>query len=78
MNLYGRNIVVSNLLKPIPKIQLRPDFQWCSEDFRRDFNAWLLEEFGAREVAILIPGTNTLVVDPGSFAKIKSSLPQVF
>ena len=63
MNICGMRVVVSPLVGPVPKIQIRPDFKWCSDEFRARFNKWLLDEFGTKEVAYMVSG-GTVVVSP--------------
>lgn len=41
--------VYANSFKPKPKIKLSPEFN-CSDEFRLDMNAWLLDMFGSEEV----------------------------
>ena len=36
----------------IPKLQLSPSFDGCTDRFRAEVNAWLLAEFGFRESTI--------------------------
>ena len=48
--LFGMNVRTSPLIQPVPKIQLSRDFN-CSEEFRENTNAWLLDMFGTKEVA---------------------------
>ena len=33
-----------------PVLKLRDDFEWCSEEFRSEMNAWLLDRFGTRSI----------------------------
>lgn len=41
---------------PVPKIQIRPGFEWVTDDVRADINAWLLETFGTTEYLYFIGG----------------------
>ncbi len=63
LNINGMRVVVSPLITPVPKIQIRADFKWCSDEFRANFNQWLLDEFGTKEVAYMISG-GTIVISP--------------
>jgi hypothetical protein len=52
--LFGLNIIeVPTTL--VPKIKLSDDCP-CSDAFRAEFNAWLLEMFGTRDVSFIKPG----------------------
>jgi hypothetical protein len=31
-----------------PKLQLSPDFKWCTPEFRAETDRWLLERFGTK------------------------------
>lgn len=45
----GMRVVESPLLGLIPKIQISPDFKWCSDEFRAETNRWFLEQFGMHD-----------------------------
>lgn len=40
----------------VPVLQLHPDFEWCSDEFRAQMNAWLLQRFGTQMVAWHVGG----------------------
>lgn len=71
--LFDMQIIVSPLIKPVPVLQVSPDFQFCSDEFRRDMNAWLLEIFGEKEVCFLINGGSAVLVSPKQFATLRGA-----
>lgn len=45
----GFQIVQSHHIRPlIPKLELNPDFEYCTSEFRGEINDWLYEMFGGR------------------------------
>ena len=74
--LFGFKIVESpSRIKP--KIQLSPKFD-CSDEFRRDMNAWLLDMFGERDDSLIRPGFaymfgNTIVMRPEMCAMLSNT-----
>lgn len=68
----GLKVVVNEYIKPVPYLQIAPDFKWCSDEFRAKHNAWLLERFGAYDPVYMI-GRDTAVVSPAMMAKIVSA-----
>jgi hypothetical protein len=34
-----------------PKLQLSPDFKWCTPEFRAETDRWLLERFGTKPMS---------------------------
>ncbi len=72
--LFGMNVMTSSLVRPVPVLQLAPDFTACTEDFRQEMNNWLLDMFGTREVFYVI-GKDTMVMNHAMLAKIKRSIP---
>lgn len=52
--LMGYKVYPSAAVKPVPNLQISPDFKHCSDKFRAEWNSWALERFGSREVAYLI------------------------
>lgn len=36
-----------------PKIQIDPQFKWCSDEFRSRMNSWLAERFGGDPVVFV-------------------------
>lgn len=56
MNYKGMEIVVSSLIKPVPKLQLSHDFNACSDEMKHSMNRWLLEKFGTKEVCYMTGG----------------------
>jgi hypothetical protein len=81
--MFGMRIVESPHIVPVPKIQVSPSFKWCSEECRREMNAFLLDTFGTKEVAYIIDssylsplgfpgrGMDTLVVNPKHVAMLR-------
>ena len=47
-------VMINPYIEPIAKIQIDPNFKWCSDEFRAKMNAWLKETFGTEEVAYMI------------------------
>ena len=70
-NLFGMNVRTSPLVQPVPKIQLSRDFN-CSEEFRENTNAWLLDMFGTKEVAYAFG--NDLILTPATLVELKRTL----
>lgn len=58
----GMKIVVNPLLVPVAKVRLSNDCP-CNFEFRVEYNQWLKEFFGTKEVAYQL-GLNTMVVSP--------------
>ena len=52
--LFGLNIIEARV-DVVPKIKLS-DKAPVSDEFRAEFNAWLVEMFGTKEVGIVPPG----------------------
>lgn len=52
--LAGYKVFPSAAVKTVPNLQISPDFKYCSEKFRAEWNAWALERFGSHEVAYLM------------------------
>lgn len=52
--LFGMPVFESPLVQPVPKLQMSPSFKWCSDECRRETDAWLLDLFGTKEVLYLI------------------------
>lgn len=80
-NLFGQSlfgglrIVESPLIGPVPKIQISPRFQWCTEEFRAEQNAWWLARFGTKQVAYMFNGNlRDIFVGPGSMEAIKRAV----
>ena len=71
-SLFGMNIMTSALVRPVPRIQLSPEFN-CSDSVRTDMNAWLLEMFGTKEVMYRM-GDDTLVLSYDTLKKVKQSM----
>ena len=67
--LNGMKIVVSHLIQPIPVLSLDERFKWCSDAFRSEMNAWLLDMFGTREYALMVG--DSLLVSPKQLALLK-------
>lgn len=71
----GVQLIEHPMLGPEPVLQIRSDFAWCTDRFRAEMNAWLLERFGKREVAYFFGGidgffSQSLIMSPGALAKI--------
>jgi hypothetical protein len=52
--IMGYKVFPSAAVKPVPNLQISPDFKYCSDKFRAEWNAWALERFGSTEVAYLM------------------------
>ena len=76
--LLGLNIIESPHVQPVPVLQLRPQFVWCSDEFRAEMNAWLLEMFGTKEVMYVFDGralglnSSGIFMNPKHIAMIKN------
>jgi hypothetical protein len=72
MLLYGRRIVVNKFLPPPSAVlQVSPSFTDCSEECRKEMNAWLLEMFGTQETSYKIG--DTVFVSPHLFDMLRKS-----
>lgn len=58
--LYGVRVHVSPLARR-PVLQLSPDFEWCSPEFRAKQNAWLLQMFGERDMVVSLPDGSVMI-----------------
>lgn len=73
MNMFnGMKVVQSSIIQEVPKIQLRSDFDACSEKAKREMNNWLRERFGTYLPCYVIGG-NTIVMHPKHAAKLRIS-----
>lgn len=72
--LFGMKIMTSAFIRPVPVLQLSPDFNACTDEFKTEMNQWLLEMFGTKDVAYMI-GKDTLVLNHVMLAQIKQSIP---
>jgi len=59
------------LAGPVPKIQIRHDFEWVTDDVRADINAWLLETFGTTEHLYFI-GESVVFASPKACAILRN------
>ena len=75
--LFGMNVMTSTLVKPVPVLQLSPDFTACTDTFKSEMNQWLLEMFGTKEVMYML-GKDTLALNHAMLAKIKQSIPNYY
>ena len=68
----GFKVVVSPLVQPVPAVQLSHDFNAVSPEFKAEFNAWLLERFGWKDVFYIVNGA--LIVNPKIEAAIRCNV----
>lgn len=73
-SIFGMNVRTSSLVQPVPVLKLSADFKHISDEFRSEIDAWLLDMFGAKEVAYMIGG-NTLVLNSEMLNKLKQAIP---
>lgn len=66
----GIRVIPSHFVQPVPKIQLSPDFEWCTPEFRAETNRWFLERFGTKEVAYMVNGN--FLMNPKQIAMLKN------
>lgn len=63
---------------PRPKIQIRPDLKWITDEARDDINIWLRARFGYRAVldknTCLISPTYGMIVVPHGMAGILANI----
>jgi len=71
--LFGLGVMRSNIVQPVPALQLDPSFSACTDSFKAEMNQWLLETFGTKEVMYVLNG-NTVVMSPGILAEIDRTL----
>jgi hypothetical protein len=70
-SLFGVKVVSSPLVQPVAKLSIRASFEWCTDEFRQEMDAWLKERFGAQKVAMVMPNANTMAVSPDVFDLLK-------
>lgn len=51
------------------KISLDPKFKWCSDEFRREMNSWLREQFGVKNTAYVMG--NKLLVSGETYDRLR-------
>lgn len=72
----GVRVIESPLISPVPKIQISPQFQWCTPEFRAEYDKWLLDRFGTKQVAYMFSGPlkDTFAVGPGGMDVIRRAI----
>lgn len=48
------HVVDTSMLPRVPVLQISKDFKYCSDEFRKEWNAWALERFGTVETAVIL------------------------
>lgn len=75
--LFGIPVIVHPAIKPVPAIQIDPDFKWCSDEFRAKHNAWLLERFGTVRQMLMMTdpssGQQIVVMSPEEFKALREN-----
>lgn len=70
----GMRFVSSNLLpSEAAKLKLHPDCP-CSDKFRREFDAWLLEMFGTKAVLYVMPNEGLVFANDVTLDAIRRSI----
>ena len=72
-DVFGLKIVCSPYLPQIPKLKIRTDFVWCTEETRRSINDWLMVKFAIENVSYVFQygRDERIIVDPKTMAVIK-------
>jgi hypothetical protein len=70
---FGAAIVVDHSgLTKLPAVHLSATFKWCSDKFRADMDAWLLERFGRKDHVFFL-GNHTVVMSAENAARLKAA-----
>lgn len=72
MVINGYGVFVSPLVPVVPKLKVRPTFEWISDRYRNRLNAELLEMFGTSEQAIVDHPNRRIYVNKLTFSKMRS------
>ena len=70
----GMKVATSNLIRPVPVLQLSYNFTACTDTLKAEMNRWLLEMFGTREVAYVI-GKDQMVLSHAMLMELKKTIP---
>ena len=78
-SVYGIPIITSAWVdQSVPVLQLSPDFQWCSNEFRIKQNKYLKERFGEKMNVLKIfnptTGRDNIVIHPANLVRFKKNL----
>jgi hypothetical protein len=77
--LYGMRVVASPLIPDeVPVLKLHPDFQWCTPEFRADFDRWALEMFGTKEVVFMLNDQQMFAMSKRMQAKLDHEINKLF
>ena len=63
----GEIPVISIPLNIVPKIQISPDFKWCTDEFRDEMDGWLIRMFGCYD-RTPVPKGQAYMIDNGMLA----------
>lgn len=69
-NFMGFRVVVDHNIKPLPKLKISDDFEWVTDEFRRETNAMYLERFGEYEPSYLV-NNETYIVSPRAYKALQ-------
>ena len=56
-------------VRMVPKLQIRTEFKYCSDEFRAEMDSWLLGMFGAEEECPIPKDTYFMLGDYGILAR---------
>lgn len=76
MLIGGMRVVESDLIQPVPRLQLSHDFNACSDEMKRHMNSWLLEKFGTYTPGYIL-FDNTLVIHPEYAAILRRQIDEL-
>jgi hypothetical protein len=65
----GYQVFRTSMAHRQPVLRLSKDFKWCSDKFRAEMNAWLLERFGEREYALF--AGDKVFVGPAMYERLR-------
>jgi hypothetical protein len=69
LTINGMRVVESPHITPVPNIQIRSDFEWCTPEFRDEMNSYLDRMFGRSERAYVFQ--DTMVVSPKMMVQLR-------
>lgn len=71
MILHGMKVVESTLVREVPRLQLRQEFNACSEGVKGEMNRWLRDRFGTY-LPVYVVGGDTVLMHPISAAALRA------
>jgi hypothetical protein len=65
----GMRIVANPHLAAVAKIQISPDFEWITDEYRAEIDGWLLSMFGTKEPWFVVDGSAISFLDKNPSGK---------